>query len=69
MAGSDQAAKHSSEVLHQRRNVGRCPVRMAMGGVAIAAALGYLVLYSKKKPEATALDVAKATTGISHPRN
>ncbi|OMO61730.1 hypothetical protein CCACVL1_23296 [Corchorus capsularis] len=69
MAGPDQAARHSSEVLHQTRKGGPCPMKMAVGGIAIAATLGYFVLYSKKKPEASALDVAKVVSGVAKPEN
>ncbi|KAA0035091.1 putative transmembrane protein [Cucumis melo var. makuwa] len=62
-------AQHTTEVLHQRKKLPVCPMRMAIGGFAIAATLGYFVLYTKKKPEASALDVAKVTTGISTPDN
>ncbi|XVE71146.1 hypothetical protein DITRI_Ditri10aG0127000 [Diplodiscus trichospermus] len=68
MAGPDQAAKHSTEVLNQTRK-GPCPAKMAIGGFAIVATLGYVVLYSKKKPEASALDVAKVTAGVAKPEN
>ncbi|XP_059452947.1 uncharacterized protein LOC132183609 [Corylus avellana] len=61
--------QHSTEVLHQRRKLPFCPVRMAIGGFAITAALGFLVLYSKKKPEASAADVAKVVVGVAHPEN
>ncbi|GAB2300805.1 hypothetical protein Dimus_034838 [Dionaea muscipula] len=56
-------------ILHQTKNVPFCPVRMAVGGVAMVAVVGYLVLYSKKKPEATAMDVARVTTGTATPDN
>ncbi|KAB2080202.1 hypothetical protein ES319_A05G055100v1 [Gossypium barbadense] len=36
-------------------------MKMAIGGVAIVATLGYFALYSNKKPEASAKDVAKVT--------
>ncbi|KAI4344288.1 hypothetical protein L6164_011534 [Bauhinia variegata] len=62
-------AKHSTEVLHQRRKLPFCPMKMAIGGFAATVALGYFVLYSKKKPEASAMDVAKVVTGVSHPEN
>ncbi|CAA2968127.1 transmembrane [Olea europaea subsp. europaea] len=63
-----------SEVLHQRSKLPFPPIRMAIGGFAVALTLGYFTLYSKKKPEATALDVAKVATGTAtakntHPRN
>ncbi|CAN6808816.1 unnamed protein product [Brassica oleracea] len=75
MAGPDQAAKQSSEVLCQRRSLGICPVRAAAVGFVIIGGLGYMVLYSKKKPEASAGDVAKVISGVAgtpqntHPRN
>lgn len=59
--------QHSTKILHQRSKVPFRPMSMAIGGIAIAAALGFSVLYSMKKPEASALDVAKVATGISHP--
>ncbi|KAL6541095.1 hypothetical protein OROMI_024978 [Orobanche minor] len=67
------ATQHSSEVLHQRSKLPMFPARMAVAGVAVAGVLGYLTLYTKKKPEATALDVAKVATGTAttehtHPR-
>lgn len=67
MAGPDQAAQHSTEVLHQRKSLGQCPLKMALTGFAFAGIIGYFVLYSKKKPEASALDVAKVTAGVGRP--
>jgi hypothetical protein len=61
--------RHSTEALHQRKKLPFCPIRMAIGGFAFTAALGYLVLYSKKKPEASAVDVAKVSVGVAHPDN
>ncbi|TXG60798.1 hypothetical protein EZV62_012161 [Acer yangbiense] len=58
-----------TEVLHQRKSLGKCPLKMAMTGVAFTGIVGYFVLYSKKKPEASALDVAKVTAGVAHPDN
>lgn len=69
MAGPDQAAQHSTEVLHQRKSLGQCPLKMALTGFAFAGIIGYFVLYSKKKPEASALDVAKVTAGVARPEN
>ncbi|KAK2997829.1 hypothetical protein RJ639_040968 [Escallonia herrerae] len=40
---------------------------MALGGFAIVAALGYFTLYVKKKPDATAGDVAKVAAGVAGP--
>ncbi|CAH8323900.1 unnamed protein product [Eruca vesicaria subsp. sativa] len=66
MAGPEQAARQSSEVLGQRRSLsGMCPVRAAAVGFVIVGGLGYMVLYSKKKPEASAGDVAKVMSGVS----
>ncbi|CAI0427558.1 unnamed protein product [Linum tenue] len=67
MAGPDQAARQSSEVLQQRSGLPKCPVKMAVVGAVIAAGLGYTVLFAKKKPEATALDVAKVASGGNPP--
>ncbi|GMY35616.1 putative transmembrane protein [Fagus crenata] len=63
------AAMHSTETLHQRSKLPYSPMKMAIAGFGITAALGYFVLLSKKKPEASALDVAKVATGMSHPDN
>lgn len=66
----DSAARpHSTEALHQRKKMPFCPMRMAIGGFAAISVLGYLVLYSNKKPEASAMDVAKVSTGMSNPDN
>ncbi|KAK2999207.1 hypothetical protein RJ639_023286, partial [Escallonia herrerae] len=54
-------------VLHQRRNVPLRLSTMALGGFAIVAALGYFTLYVKKKPDATAGDVAKVAAGVAGP--
>ncbi|KAK9743288.1 hypothetical protein RND81_03G229500 [Saponaria officinalis] len=57
------------EVLHQRRKLPFCPLRLSIGGALVGFTLGYFVLYSKKKPEATAVDVAKVATGVATPRH
>ncbi|KAK5830202.1 hypothetical protein PVK06_013996 [Gossypium arboreum] len=44
-------------------------MKMAIDGVAIVATLGYFALYSNKKPEASAKDVAKVTADVSKPGN
>ncbi|KAJ4709643.1 F8M12.18 protein [Melia azedarach] len=69
MAGPEQVAQQSTEVLHQRKSLGQCPLKMAFTGVAFAGILGYFVLYSKKKPEASAVDVAMVTAGVAQPDN
>ncbi|KAJ6863321.1 transmembrane protein [Populus alba x Populus x berolinensis] len=56
-------------VLHQRRKLSLCPMKMAISGVALVATLGYFVLNSKKQPEASALAVAKVTAGVADPAN
>ncbi|KAJ7979602.1 putative Transmembrane protein [Quillaja saponaria] len=63
------AGQQKTEVLHQRKKLPYCPMRMAIGGFAATVVVGYFVLYSKKKPEASAMDVAKVATGFSHPDN
>lgn len=63
------ATQHSTEVLHQRKKMPLCPARAAVGGFAFVAAIAYLTLYSKKKPEATALDVAKVGSGNATPKD
>ncbi|BAT76173.1 hypothetical protein LR48_Vigan01g243600 [Vigna angularis] len=69
--GSSSSApqQHSTEVLHQRKKMPRCPMKMAIGGFAAISVLGYLVLYSNKKPEASAVDVAKVASGMANPDN
>ncbi|KAA8521703.1 hypothetical protein F0562_012376 [Nyssa sinensis] len=56
-------------VLHQRRKLPFSPYTMAIGGFLIAATVGYFTLYVKKKPEASASDVAKATVGVAKPED
>ncbi|KAL2502457.1 uncharacterized protein Fot_36305 [Forsythia ovata] len=63
------AGQVKSEVLHQRSKLPFPPAKMAIGGFVVALTLGYFTLYSKKKPEATALDVAKVATGTAAPKN
>lgn len=67
--GPEESRQHSTEVLHQRKKMPYCPFRLAIGGFAATVVLGYFVLYSKKKPEASAIDVAKVATGVSTPEN
>ncbi|KAG2319508.1 hypothetical protein Bca4012_054254 [Brassica carinata] len=56
-------------VLHQRRNLPYSYTTMAIAGLAISGAIMYSVMYVKKKPEASATDVAKATTGTAKPED
>ncbi|KAL8521824.1 hypothetical protein ACS0TY_012114 [Phlomoides rotata] len=61
-------------VLHQRRSLPFSPVTMTVMGSAIVGAIWYFTLYTKKKPEATAMDVARVSVGAAgpqetHPRN
>ncbi|KAL6985155.1 hypothetical protein U1Q18_018532 [Sarracenia purpurea var. burkii] len=56
-------------VLHQRRKLPYSSTSMAVGGFLIAAAIGYAVLYAKKKPEATAGDITKVVTGTGTPED
>ncbi|KAL9687391.1 hypothetical protein QQ045_031792 [Rhodiola kirilowii] len=67
--GLPKRSAGSSEVLSQTSKMPYCPMRMAIGGFGAAAVIGYFVLYSKKKPEASALDVAKVASGTSNPQN
>lgn len=59
----------STEALHQRKKIPYCPMRMAIGGFVATFVIGYFVLYSHKKPEASAMDVAKVASGTSNPGN
>lgn len=56
------------EVLHQRRKLPYSPAAMAAGGFLISAAIGYFVLCSLKRPDASAKDVAKVATGAAEPQ-
>lgn len=73
--GSKRPPGHNpGGVLHQRGKLPYSTTTIAVVGLAITGAIFYVTLYSKKKPEATAVDVAKVTTGLArpqdtHPRN
>ncbi|KAL5558235.1 hypothetical protein UlMin_034446 [Ulmus minor] len=58
---------HPGGVLHQRRNLPYSPITMVFAGLAVVGAIGYFTLYAHKKPEASAKDVAKVTTGVATP--
>lgn len=60
---------HSSEVLHQTRKLPYSPAKLAIGGFVCVATMAYFTLFSHKKSEATALDVARVTTGTASPGN
>ncbi|KAM7252618.1 hypothetical protein ACFE04_008127 [Oxalis oulophora] len=64
MPGPDQASNNTTEVLGQTKKLPKCPIKMALGGAVAITGLGYLVLCTKKKPEASVLDVAKVTAGV-----
>ncbi|KAM7459581.1 hypothetical protein LguiA_036575 [Lonicera macranthoides] len=68
--GSKRPPGHNpGGVLHQRRNFPFSPITMALAGLFIVGTTAYVALYAKKKPEATALDVAKVTTGTARPED
>ncbi|XP_061364282.1 uncharacterized protein LOC133307722 [Gastrolobium bilobum] len=66
--GSKRPPGHGpGEVLHQRKSLPFSFATMTVAGLLITAAVGYMVLYAKKKPEASAKDVAKVAVGVAQP--
>ncbi|KAG2700344.1 hypothetical protein I3843_07G225500 [Carya illinoinensis] len=61
--------QHPGEVLHQRSRLPFSYKTMAIGGLLITASIAYFTLYLKKKPEASARDVAKVTIGAAEPED
>nr|XP_027101610.1 uncharacterized protein LOC113722521 [Coffea arabica] len=56
-------------VLHQRRNLPYSPTTMALIGFTIAGSIFYFTLYARKKPEASARDVARVSTNTADPHD
>ncbi|KAJ4838938.1 hypothetical protein Tsubulata_042301 [Turnera subulata] len=68
--GSKRPPGHNpGGILHQRRKLPFSTTTMAVAGFLITAAVGYSVLYVKKKPEASAGDVARVVTGTADPKD
>lgn len=60
---------HAGEILHQRRSLPFSPLFVILAGTALAGGVWYFTLYAKKKPEATAGDVAKVAAGVAEPED
>ncbi|KAF5789432.1 hypothetical protein HanRHA438_Chr09g0382751 [Helianthus annuus] len=70
MAQVDKAeAMSKDQVLQQTAKPPKSPISKMLGGLVIIGGLAYFVLYAHKKPEATALDVAKVATGTATTEN
>lgn len=68
--GSKRPPGHNpGGVLHQRRNLPFSTTTMAVTGLVITGIIGYLTLYAKKKPEATAGDVARVSANVARPED
>ncbi|CAN4113207.1 unnamed protein product [Withania somnifera] len=59
----------NTEVLNQTRRMPFGPTKVVIGGFAMVMSIAYFTLYSKKKPEASAMDVARVVTGTSNPEH
>ncbi|KAE9599390.1 hypothetical protein Lalb_Chr14g0361751 [Lupinus albus] len=56
-------------VLHQRKTLPFSFTTMALVGLLMTGAIGYSVLYTKKKQDASAKDVAKVSIGTATPQD
>ncbi|XP_047310372.1 uncharacterized protein LOC124913964 [Impatiens glandulifera] len=64
------AQQSTTEVLHQTKKLpAGSPVKKAIIGLAFVTTIGYFALCANKKPEASALDVAKVISGTATPKN
>lgn len=64
-----QNLKHSHQTLPASSKGTSSPKMAVFGGFAVLAAVGYTILYSHKKPEASAADVAKVASGTAGPEH
>ncbi|TMW95565.1 hypothetical protein EJD97_008657 [Solanum chilense] len=56
-------------VLHQRGRLPYSITTMTIVGLGIAGVVWYGTMYAMKKPEASAVDVAKVATGVGGPKD
>lgn len=56
-------------ILHQRRSLPYGLFTITLAGAAIVGGLWYFTLYAKKKPEASAIDVARVSAGVADPED
>lgn len=64
-----QNMKHSHQTLPSSAKGTSSPKMAVVGGFAVLAGIAYTILYSHKKPEASASDVAKVATGTAGPEH
>ncbi|KAM1388164.1 hypothetical protein ACFX2I_016327 [Malus domestica] len=70
LEGAQRSPGHNpGGVLHQRRGLPLGPIIMAVTGFLIVGTIGYFSLYTLKKPEATAGDVAKVSANVATPED